>query len=60
MEQVQPHLLLSLTGKTTDINISNFGSEYSAANPPTVVIQSPPQARASVEPGLNEVTGVLK
>ena len=49
-------------GSITDINITNFGSGYSADNPPTIVIQSPPQARASVEIGLNEVTGfsVLK
>ena len=32
-------------GKITDINISNFGSGYSVTNPPTVVIQSPPQAK---------------
>ena len=44
-------------GRITDININNFGSGYSAAHPPTVVIQSPPQAEASVEIGLNEITG---
>ena len=44
-------------GKITDINIGEFGSGYSVTNPPTVVIQSPPEAKASVEPGLNEVTG---
>ena len=44
-------------GQITDINISAFGSGYSAANPPEIVIQSPPQAKASAEIGLNEVTG---
>jgi len=44
-------------GKITDINITNFGGGYSSANPPTVIIQDPPQARASVEIGLNEITG---
>ena len=44
-------------GRITDINISNFGSGYSSANPPQVIIQNPPQARSSVEIGLNEVTG---
>ena len=44
-------------GKITDINISNFGSGYSLVTPPNVIIQSPPEAKASVEPGLNEVTG---
>ena len=44
-------------GRITDINVNNFGSGYSAANPPQVVIQSPPQAEASVEIGLNEITG---
>ena len=32
-------------GKITDINISSFGSGYSVTNPPTVVIQSPPEAK---------------
>ena len=44
-------------GQITDINISSFGSGYSAAAPPEIVIQSPPNAKASVEIGLNEVTG---
>ena len=44
-------------GRITDINVNNFGSGYSAANPPQVVIQAPPQAEASVEIGLNEITG---
>ena len=44
-------------GKITDINISNFGSGYSSANPPQVIIQNPPEARSSVQIGLNEVTG---
>ena len=44
-------------GQITDINITSFGSGYSADNPPKVVIQSPPSASASVEIGLGEVTG---
>ena len=44
-------------GRITDINITNFGSGYSADFPPSIVIQAPPQARASVEVGQNEVTG---
>ena len=44
-------------GQITDINITNFGSGYSATNPPKIIIQSPPQAEASVEVGLNEITG---
>ena len=44
-------------GRITDINISNFGSGYSPTNPPEVIIQNPPEARSSVEIGLNEVTG---
>ena len=44
-------------GRITDINIDNFGTGYSADNPPTVIIQSPPSAKASVEIGLNEITG---
>ena len=44
-------------GRITDINITNFGSGYSADFPPNIVIQAPPQARASVEVGQNEVTG---
>ena len=44
-------------GRIIDINISNFGTGYSAANPPKVVIQDPPSAKASAEIGLNEITG---
>ena len=44
-------------GKITDINIVNFGTGYSADNPPEIVIQSPPEAKTSVEIGVNEVTG---
>ena len=44
-------------GQITDINISSFGSGYSAASPPEIVIQSPPQAKASADIGLNQVTG---
>ena len=44
-------------GRITDINITAFGSGYSQTNPPTIVIQSPPEAKASAEIGLNEVTG---
>ena len=44
-------------GSITDINVSAFGSGYSAANPPSVVIQAPTSAEASAEIGLNEVTG---
>ena len=49
-------------GAITDINITNFGTGYSQSNPPTIVIQAPPEAQASAEIGLNEVTGfsVLK
>ena len=44
-------------GKIIDINITAFGSGYSAATPPTVVIQAPPSAEASATIGLNEITG---
>ena len=44
-------------GAITDINIIEFGSGYSADNPPKIVIQSPTEAKASAEIGLNEVTG---
>ena len=49
-------------GQITDINITNFGSGYSADNPPQIVIQKPVDAKASAEVGLQEVTGfsVLK
>ena len=46
-------------GQITDLNITNFGSGYSAATPPDIIIQAPPQAKASVEIGLNEVTGFV-
>ena len=35
----------------------NLGTGYSQTSPPKVVIQSPPQASASVEIGVNEITG---
>ena len=44
-------------GQITDINITNFGTGYSADAPPTIVIQSPSEAKASADIGLNEVTG---
>ncbi len=44
-------------GRITDINIIEFGSGYSQENPPKVVVQNPPQASASVEIGINEITG---
>ena len=44
-------------GKITDINIGSFGSGYSIAHPPEVIIQNPPEATSSVQIGLNEVTG---
>ncbi|AOO02099.1 hypothetical protein Np151112_088 [Synechococcus phage S-RIM2] len=49
-------------GAITDINITSFGTGYSPSNPPKIVIQAPPEAQASAEIGLNEVTGfsVLK
>lgn len=44
-------------GQITDINVTEFGTGYSATQPPKIVIQDPPSAQASVEIGLNEVTG---
>ena len=44
-------------GRITDINITSFGSGYSQEFPPKVVIQAPPQAAASVDIGINEITG---
>ena len=44
-------------GQIIDINIVNFGSGYSASEPPTIFIQSPPSAEASATVGLNQVTG---
>ena len=32
-------------GKITDINITDFGSGYSSSNPPSIVIQDPPEAK---------------
>ena len=43
-------------GRITDINITNFGTGYSADEPP-VVIQDPPTAKISAEIGLNQITG---
>jgi len=49
-------------GQITDINITNFGTGYSADNPPQIVIQKPVDAKASATVGLQEITGfsVLK
>lgn len=44
-------------GTITDINITSFGSGYSASEPPTVYISPPPEAKASVTVGVGEVTG---
>jgi len=44
-------------GQIIDINITNFGTGYSAVTPPQIIIQSPPSAEASATIGLNEVTG---
>ena len=44
-------------GRITDINITEFGTGYSQTSPPKIIIQSPPQASASVEIGINEITG---
>ncbi|AIX14473.1 structural protein [Synechococcus phage S-MbCM6] len=44
-------------GQITDINITNFGTGYSADAPPSIVIQAPPKAEASVVVGLSEITG---
>ena len=44
-------------GQIIDINITNFGSGYSATEPPTIFIQEPPSSEASATVGLNEVTG---
>lgn len=43
-------------GGITDITITNFGSGYSAANPPKVIIQRSPAAAASVEVAFDGVT----
>lgn len=44
-------------GRITDINVTNFGSGYDISNPPIVLIQSPPEAEASCEIGINQITG---
>ena len=44
-------------GRITDINITEFGTGYSQTSPPKIIIQSPPQVSASVEIGINEITG---
>ena len=44
-------------GTITDINITAFGSGYSADEPPTVFISPPPEAKASAEVGVGEITG---
>jgi hypothetical protein len=44
-------------GRITDINVTNFGSGYDISNPPVVLIQSPPEAEASCEIGINQITG---
>ncbi len=44
-------------GAITDINITSFGTGYSDSEPPTVFISPPPEARASVQVGVGEVTG---
>ena len=43
-------------GGITDITITNFGSGYSADNPPKVIIQRPPSAAASVEIAFDGIT----
>ena len=44
-------------GSITDINITEFGTGYSIANPPKIIIQRPPSAKASAEVGFAAVTG---
>ena len=44
-------------GAITDINITSFGTGYSADEPPTVFISPPPSATASSEIGVGELTG---
>ena len=46
-------------GELTDINITNFGTGYSEANPPTIYIAEPQAAKASVNVGYDEVTGFV-
>ena len=46
-------------GRIIDINIVNFGRDYSATEPPTIFIQDPPSAEASATVGLNQVTGFI-
>lgn len=57
VELVQKHQLTIFNGTITDINITSFGSGYSASEPPTVYISPPPEAKASVTVGVGEVTG---
>ena len=44
-------------GEITDINITNFGTGYSAEFPPKIYIADPRSARASVDVGFDQVTG---
>ena len=44
-------------GEITDINITNFGTGYSAEFPPKIFISEPKAARASLDVGFDEVTG---
>lgn len=44
-------------GSITDITITSFGTGYSSTEPPTVFISPPPDAKASVDIGIGEVTG---
>ena len=46
-------------GSITDINVTAFGSGYSSVEPPTVFISPPPEAKASTDVGVGEVTGFL-
>lgn len=45
-------------GVIIDINVIDFGSGYSQEFPPSIYISKPPSAKASVEVGIGEVTGV--
>jgi len=46
-------------GEITDINITNFGTGYSAQFPPKIYIAEPSAAKASVDVGFDEVTGFV-
>jgi len=46
-------------GEITDINITNFGTGYSAEFPPKIYIAEPSAAKASVDVGFDEVTGFV-